>query len=96
MLTGSSPDRQKGAQEQSACVRLEALAEVLGVAVQSSFKGTAADHLTRLLLSMYKLLKAVTLLLKAPQSELASDPSLCTMLLCSQTASQSVAQMAVC
>ena len=32
-----------------------------------------ADHLTRLLLSMYRLLKAVTLLIKAPQSRLMSS-----------------------
>ena len=51
------------------CVRLDALATVLGVAVQSSFKGSAADQLTKLLLNVYRLLKAVTLLVKAPQSK---------------------------
>ena len=66
---GSDADSQRVQLEEAACLRLNRLGEVLSVGVACSMKGPPAEHIIRLLVTMYRLLKSVTLLTKAPQSE---------------------------
>lgn len=66
---GSDLGSARSSLEEACCHRLSSLAEVLGVGVACSLKGPLAEHIIKLLVTMYRLLKSVTLLAKAPQSE---------------------------
>lgn len=74
MLTGEAAEAQRASLETSACRRLKGLAGVLGSGVACTLKGPPCDHIARLLVTTYRLLKAVTIHYKAPQSETPSLP----------------------
>ena len=66
---GSDSIRQQGRLQEASCNRLKAVAEVLSVGVACSLKGPSAEQIIKLLVTMYRLLKAVTALIKPPQSQ---------------------------
>ncbi|KAL3136619.1 hypothetical protein ABBQ38_005859 [Trebouxia sp. C0009 RCD-2024] len=66
-LSGEAAEAQRASLETSACRRLKGLAGVLGSGVACTLKGPPCDHIARLLVTTYRLLKAVTIHYKAPQ-----------------------------
>lgn len=72
LATGNGSDEQRADLEKEVCLRLTGLAGVLGIAAGCSLKGPPCDHITKLLVTTYRLLKSVTVLTKAPSSRLSS------------------------